>query len=70
MPTPNLRLPAVAKKIGKSIWSVRLMIYRGELPVYKIGGTWHADEQELDTWLAARHRPGRATRLPDVRVPA
>jgi excisionase family DNA binding protein len=55
---------------GLSPWTVRLKIKSGELPAYRVGGVWRADESEIDNWLAARHQPGRATRLPDVKAPA
>lgn len=66
MPSPKLDIPAIAQKIGLSPWTVRLKIKSGELPVYKIGGVYRADESEIDEWLRARHQPGRSTRLPEV----
>lgn len=66
MARPNLKIPDVEQKIGKSHWTIRNLIKRGELPAYRISGEWHFDEAELDSWLAARHQPGRSTRLPEV----
>ena len=70
MPIPRLKIPDVARLLNKSHWTIRHMIKRGELPCYLVGGTWQFDTDELDAWLAARHQPGRATRLPEVEVPA
>lgn len=67
MPTPNLSIKDIAKKFGKSTWGIRLDLKRGLLPAYKVSGVWRFDETEIDQWLRARHQPGRATRLPEVR---
>ena len=68
MPNPCLNIDQIADKLGLSSWTVRLKIKSGELPVYRVGGVWRADESEIDAWLRARHQPGRATRLPEVSV--
>ena len=70
MPTPNLTIADVAKRYSISPWTVRLHLAQGILPGYKIGGQWRFDSTELDAFDAARHQPGRATRLPEVNVPA
>ncbi|GEM_PF-3177461 len=71
MPDPNLSIRDVAKKIGKSEWGVRFDLKRGLLPGYKLpSGVWRFDEAEIDAWLATCRKPGRTTRLPDVKAPA
>ncbi|MSS71299.1 MAG: DNA-binding protein [Candidatus Latescibacteria bacterium] len=66
MPTPNLTIPDVARRYNLSHWTVRLHLKQGLLPGYRVGGQWRFDAAELDTLDAARHQPGRATRLPEV----
>lgn len=66
MPTPNLTIADVAKRYRISHWTVRLHLKAGLLPGYKIGGQWRFDASDLDAFDAARHQPGRTTRLPEI----
>lgn len=70
MPNPNLTITDVARKVGLSEWGIRLYLKAGTIPAYRVGGVWRFDPDEIDVWLAARHQPGRSTRLPEIEVPA
>ena len=65
MPNPTLDISAVARKIGRSPWTVRYYVRAGLIPCYRPGGRRGKlafDESEIDRWLQARHQPGRDTR--------
>jgi len=45
-----LRLKAAATYLSVSIWTLRGMIQRGELPVIQ-NGAWLLDMKDLDLWI-------------------
>jgi excisionase family DNA binding protein len=51
---PKLDVYEVAKRIGRSPWSVRAYVRRGRIPFYRPGGErGHLvfDSEEIDRWL-------------------
>lgn len=61
-PTPTLRIPEIAARMGITVSSLYSAIYRQthalpamELPpLIKIGNKWAISPEDLDTWLNAR----------------
>ncbi len=41
-------LPEAAVYLGRSTWSVRRLIWGGELPAVRAGGRVHVDVQDMD----------------------
>ncbi len=52
-----LRLKPAAAYLSVSIWTLRAIIQRGELPVIKYGANtpWLLDVRDLDSWIE-RHK--------------
>jgi excisionase family DNA binding protein len=44
-------LKSAAKYLGRSVWSVREMIWRGELPVVRSGRKQYLDLFDMDAWV-------------------
>ena len=44
-------LPEAATYLGRSIWSVRRLIWNGELPQVRAGGRVHLDVRDLDEFI-------------------
>jgi excisionase family DNA binding protein len=40
-----------AEYLGRSVWSVRELIYGGRLPCVKVGRRIHLDIVDLDKWI-------------------
>ena len=40
-----------AEYLGRSVWSVRELIYSGRLPCVKVGRRIHLDIVDLDKWI-------------------
>jgi len=52
---PVFRTYELAKKLDCSERTIRRMIDRGELPGFKVGGTWRIKNQEYEQILQNRH---------------
>ncbi len=53
---PNLKkrlysIPEAATYLGRSVWSVRELIWAGRLPCVKIGRRVHLDVHDLDSFV-------------------
>jgi excisionase family DNA binding protein len=48
-----------AEALGTSVRHVRELIYRKELPYYKVGALVRVDEDDLQAWLLAKRQPAR-----------
>ncbi|MDR4468843.1 MAG: helix-turn-helix domain-containing protein [Nitrospira sp.] len=44
-------LAETAMYLGRSIWSVRRLIWNGELPQVRAGGRVHVDVRDLDAFI-------------------
>lgn len=44
-------LPEAAVYLGRSTWSVRRLIWGGELPSVRAGGRVHVDVQDMDAFI-------------------
>lgn len=44
-------LPEAACYLGRSTWSVRRLIWSGELPQVRAGGRVHVDVQDMDHFI-------------------
>jgi len=44
-------LPESAMYLGRSTWSVRRLIWAGELPSVRAGGRVHVDVQDMDAFI-------------------
>lgn len=44
-------LPEAAVYLGRSTWSVRRLIWHGELPQVRAGGRVHVDVRDLDDFI-------------------
>ena len=44
-------LPEAAMYLGRSTWSVRRLIWSGELPQVRAGGRVHVDVRDLDEFI-------------------
>ena len=44
-------LPEAATYLGRSTWSVRRLIWNGELPQVRAGGRVHLDVRDLDEFI-------------------
>ena len=44
-------LPEAAIYLGRSTWSVRRLIWTGELPQVRAGGRVHVDVQDMDQFI-------------------
>ena len=44
-------LPEAATYLGRSTWSVRRLIWSGELPQVRAGGRVHLDVRDLDEFI-------------------
>lgn len=55
-----LDVKQTAEVLGTSVRHVRELIYRKELPYYKVGALVRVDEDDLDAWLAAHRQPARS----------
>ena len=44
-------IPEAAEYLGRSIWSVRELIWGGKLPCVKVGRRIHLDIIDLDQWI-------------------
>jgi excisionase family DNA binding protein len=45
------RLPEAAVYLGRSTWSVRRLIWSGELPSVRAAGRVHVDVQDMDEFI-------------------
>ncbi|MBC8554197.1 MAG: helix-turn-helix domain-containing protein [Candidatus Brocadiales bacterium] len=53
-PKANKRLYTVDESaiyLGRSVWSIRELIYNGHLPCIKVGRRVHLDINDLDTFI-------------------
>ena len=53
--SPEKRLYSIdeaAIYLGRSVWSVRELIWGGQLPYVKVGRRIHLDITDLDEWIA------------------
>lgn len=51
-PTKRLfSLPEAAIYLGRSTWSVRRLIWNGELPQVRAGGRVHVDVRDMDAFI-------------------
>ena len=57
---PLLDLDAVAKRLDVSTKTVRRMVARNELPVYRVGRLLRISEADLANYVAARWRVSRS----------
>ena len=51
---PKKRLYTIteaAEYLGRSVWSVRELIWAGSFPVVRVGRRIHLDIQDLDVWI-------------------
>ncbi len=44
-------IPEAAEYLGRSVWSVRELIWNGKLPCVKVGRRIHLDILDLDQWI-------------------
>ena len=44
-------LPEAAAYLGRSTWSVRRLIWNGELPQVRAGGRVHVDVRDMDQFI-------------------
>lgn len=44
-------IPEAAVYLGRSIWSVRELIWKGDLPSIKVGRRVHLDVKDLDVFI-------------------
>jgi excisionase family DNA binding protein len=44
-------IPEAATYLGRSTWSVRRLIWAGELPAVRAGGRVHVDVQDMDSFI-------------------
>lgn len=44
-------VPEAATYLGRSTWSVRRLIWGGELPVVRVGSRVHLDVQDMDQFI-------------------
>lgn len=44
-------LPEAATYLGRSTWSIRRLIWNGELPQVRAGGRVHVDVRDLDAFI-------------------
>ena len=44
-------IPEAAEYLGRSIWSVRELIWDGKLPCVKVGRRIHLDIIDLNQWI-------------------
>ncbi|UVT20112.1 MAG: helix-turn-helix domain-containing protein [Nitrospira sp.] len=52
LPTKRLySLPEAAMYLGRSTWSIRRLIWNGELPQVRAGGRVHVDVRDLDEFI-------------------
>ncbi len=54
VPKPLKRLYALAEAadyLGRSVWSVRRLIWNGELPSVRAGGRVHVDVRDMDEFI-------------------
>ena len=63
MPNLNLDIKRVARKIGRSHWTVRRYVWLDLIPYYRLGsakrGKLAFDEAEIDRWLKKHRHPDR-----------
>ena len=45
------RIEEAAEYLGRSTWSVRRLIWNGELPQVRAGGRVHVDVRDMDTFI-------------------
>lgn len=46
-----VRAPVVARTVGIAYTSLRDAVFRGELPVVKIGRAWYFEEEAVRGWV-------------------
>lgn len=56
MPETYLTLREVAEDLRTSEKTIRRLLQRGDLPAFKLGGTWRFRRSHLDAWAAERIR--------------
>jgi len=44
-------IPEAAEYLGRSVWSIRELIWAGKLPSVKVGRRIHLDIIDLDNWI-------------------
>ena len=44
-------VPEAAIYLGRSVWSIRELIYDGKLPCVRAGRRIHLDIEDLDQWI-------------------
>ena len=44
-------IPEAAMYLGRSTWSVRRLIWDGEIPAVRAGGRVHVDVQDMDSFI-------------------
>ena len=44
-------IPEAAEYLGRSVWSIRELIWAGKLPSVKVGRSIHLDIIDLDNWI-------------------
>ena len=47
-------IEAVAERLGISVSTVRVLIRKGELPAYKVGGQLRFERDDIENYLASR----------------
>ena len=48
-------IPEAATYLGRSTWSVRHLVWAGELPEVRVGGRVHLDVRDMDDFIE-RHK--------------
>ena len=48
-------IPEAAHYLGRTVWSVRELIWSGQLPAVKVGRRTHLDLEDLNTFIE-RHK--------------
>jgi excisionase family DNA binding protein len=49
-----LTIPEAGEYLGRSIWSIRELIWKGSLPIVREGRRIHLDITDLEAWVKER----------------
>lgn len=45
-------IPEAARYLGRTVWSVRELIWKGEIPLVRVGRRIHLDIEDLNLFIA------------------
>lgn len=66
MPQPLMKPPEIMEYLGVSRRTFQKLVNEPDTPIFKIGGSWRANSEDLEAWVKSR-REIQKTPAPSVR---